>query len=123
MRKQSTRGKGTFRGKGSQGDRGGSTAPKTGASSSFRQQTSSDGDVVGSRSFSRGRGGRGIGREFKCYKCNKLGQRSYECPENEGTNQINSIAALTKGEGTQVPEVENTPERGESLVINKVLLK
>ena len=115
LRKQYARGKGTFRGKGSQGGRGGYTAPKTGASNNSRQQTSSNGDAGGKRSFSRGRGGRGRGREFRCYKCNKLGHRSYECLENEGTNQRNAIVAPTEGEGTQVPKVENTPERGESL--------
>ena len=52
-----------------------------------------------------------------------MGHRSYECLENDGTNQRNSILALAEGEGTQVPEAENTPERGESLVINKVLSK
>ena len=123
LRKQSARGKGTFREKGSQGGRGGSIAPKIGASSSCRQQISSDGDAGGRRSFSRGRGGRGRGREFRCYKCNKVGQRSHECPKNEGTNQRNAIVSSTEGEGIQVPEEENTPERGESLVINKVLLK
>jgi hypothetical protein len=52
-----------------------------------------------------------------------LGHRAYECPENEGTNQRNAIVAPTEEEGTQVPKAENTPERGESLVINKVVLK
>ena len=67
LRKQSTRGKGTFRGKGSQCGRGGSTKPKIGASNNSKQHTSSDGDAGGIRSFSRGRGGKGRGREFRCY--------------------------------------------------------
>ena len=62
LRKQSSIGKGTFRGKVSQVGRGGSLAPKTGAINSSRQQTSSDGDDGGRRSFSRGRGGRSRGR-------------------------------------------------------------
>ena len=111
LRKQSSIGKSNFRGKRSQGGRGGSTAPKIGASSSSRQHTSSNGDVGGRRSFSRGRGGREREREFRCYKCNKLGHISYECLENERTNQINSIVASIEGEGTQVLEVENTVER------------
>ena len=78
LRKQSSKGKSTFRGKGSQGGRGGSTTPKTRASRNSRQQTSSDGDAGGRRSFFRGRGGKGRGREFRCYKCNKLGHRSCE---------------------------------------------
>ena len=64
LRRQSSRGRGTFRGKGSQGSRGGSTAPKSRASSSSRQQTCIEGDAEGRRSFSRGRGGQGRGREF-----------------------------------------------------------
>ena len=111
LRKQSARGKGIFRGKGSQGGRGGSIAPKTGASNNSRQETSPDGDAGGRISFSRGRGGKGQEREFKCCKCNKLGHKSYECLENEGTNQRNVIVALIEGEGTQVLEVKNTPER------------
>ena len=66
LRKQYAIGKGTFKGNGIQGGRGGSIAPKIGASSSSRQQTSSDGDAGGRRSFSRGRGSRGRGREFRC---------------------------------------------------------
>ena len=111
LRKKFSRGKGTLKGKGSQGGRGGSTTPKTRSSSSSRQQTSSDGDAGGRIRFFRGRGGKRRGREFICFKCNKLGHRSYECPKNEGTNQINAIVALTEEEGTQVLEAYNTPER------------
>ena len=112
LRKQSARGKGTFRGKGSQGGRGGSTAHKTGASSSSRQQTSSDGDAGGRISFSRGRGGRGRGREFRCYKCNKVGHRSYECHVNEGTNQRNVIVTpIERGSNKSSRGTEYTRER------------
>ena len=55
IRKQSARGKEAFRGKGTQGGRGGSTAPKEGASSSSTQHSPTGGDARGRGSFSRGR--------------------------------------------------------------------
>ena len=123
MRKQSARGKGTFRGRGNQGGRERSTTPRDGASSSSSQHTPSDGDARGRGSFSRGRRGRGRGRELRCFRCNKLGHRSYDCPKNARINQRNVIVAQKKGEKTQAPEAENIPEIGESLMIRKVLLK
>eukprot|EP00253_Pinus_taeda_P025766 PITA_25766 len=102
MRKQSARGRGTFRGKESQG-----------------------GDARGRGSFSRGRGGRGGGREVRCYRCNELGHRAFECPESAEIKQRNAIVAPTEEEATVavVTEKVDTPESGESLVLNKVLLK
>eukprot|EP00253_Pinus_taeda_P003119 PITA_03119 len=100
MRKQSARGRETFRGKESQGDSGRSTAPAEGASSSSTQHASTVGDARGRGSFSKGREGRGGGREVRCYRCTKE-----EVP----------VAAVT--------EEVDTPKSGESLVFNKVLLK
>eukprot|EP00253_Pinus_taeda_P025814 PITA_25814 len=98
MRKKSARGRGTFRGRGSQGGRGRSTTPKDGASSSSTQRAPTGADAGGRGSFSRGRG---------------------------ETNQRNAIVTQAKGEATATAmiEEENIPERGESLVVNKVLLK
>ena len=62
MRKQSTRWRGTFRGKESPGGRGRSTTPKYGASNSSNQHATTGGDGGGRGSFSRGRGGKGRGR-------------------------------------------------------------
>ena len=55
MRKQFARGRGTFRGKESQGDSGRSTTPKEGASSRSTQHAPRGGDARGRGSFSRGR--------------------------------------------------------------------
>ena len=124
MRKQSARGRGTFQRRGSQGGRGRSTTPRDGASSSSTQHAPREGDARGRGSFSRGRGGRGRGRELRCYRCNKLGHRAFECPENADIKQRNAIVAPAEEEApaAAVAEEENTPERGESLVVNKVFL-
>eukprot|EP00253_Pinus_taeda_P021693 PITA_21693 len=83
------------------------------------------GDAGGRGSFFRGRGGRGRGREIRCYRCNNLGHRAFECLENAQTNHRNAIIAPVEGEEpvVVVAEEENIPERGESLVVNKFLLK
>ena len=54
MRKQSAKGRGTFRGRGSQGGRGRSTTPRDGASSSSSQHATLGGDASGRGSFYRG---------------------------------------------------------------------
>eukprot|EP00253_Pinus_taeda_P017775 PITA_17775 len=111
--------------RGSQVGRGISTTPKDGASSSSTQHAPTGGDARGRGSFSSGRGGRGRGREIRCYRCNKLGHRAFECLENAGTSQRNAIVAPVEGEApvVAVEEEENIPEKGESLVVNKVFLK
>eukprot|EP00253_Pinus_taeda_P019746 PITA_19746 len=60
----------------------------------------------------------------------KYGDSSSSTPhasrgENAEVRQRNAIVAPAEGEGpmTAVPEEENTPEKGESLVLNKVLIK
>eukprot|EP00253_Pinus_taeda_P016200 PITA_16200 len=125
MRKQSAKGRGNFKGKESQGGSGRSTTPKEGASNSSTQHAPTEGDARGRGSFSRGRGGRGGGRETRCYRCNKLGHRAFECPENAEIKQRNAIVTPAEEEApvARVTEEVNTPERGESLVLNKVLLK
>eukprot|EP00253_Pinus_taeda_P020545 PITA_20545 len=124
MRKQSARGRGTFRGKEIQGGSGRSTTPAEGASSSSTQHASTGGDARGRGSFSKGRG-RGGGREIRCYRCNKMGHRAFECRENAEIKQRNAIVTPAEEEApvATVTEEVNTPERGESLVLNKVLLK
>lgn len=64
LRKKLARGRGTFKGKESQGSRGGSIAPKSEVGSSSRQQTPSYGDARGRGGLSKGQGGQGRGREF-----------------------------------------------------------
>lgn len=125
MRKQSARGRGTFRGKESQGGSGRSTAPAEGASSSSTQHASTGGDARGRGSFSRGRGGRGGGREVRCYRCNKLGHKAFECLESAEIKQRNAIVAPAEEEAPVAAVIEevDTPESGESLVLKKVLIK
>eukprot|EP00253_Pinus_taeda_P003923 PITA_03923 len=122
-RKQSAKNRGTFQGSGRLGGKGRSTAPVDGASSSSSQHAPTRGDSSGRGSFSIGRGGRGRGREVRCYRCNKLGRRAFEYPENAGTSQRNAIVAQVEEEAVAVTKEEDVLERGEYLVVNKVLLK
>ena len=64
LRKQFAKGRGTFKGKEGQGGRGGSSAPKNGASSSSKENSPTYGDAIGRGCWSRAQGGRGRGREF-----------------------------------------------------------
>eukprot|EP00253_Pinus_taeda_P034844 PITA_34844 len=92
MRKQSARGRGTFRGKGSQG----------------LQHLKMELAVAQPRMHPQ-----------------ELEHRAFECPENAEIRQRNAVVAPVEGEApvVAVPEEENTLERGESLVLNKVFLK
>ena len=123
LRKQSAKGRGAFKGKEGQGGRGGSTAAKNGASIISKEKEPTYGDARGRGGWSRGQGGRGRGKEFQCFKCNKVGHKSYDCPENGGTNQRNVVVYPVQGEEHHIPEAENIPELGELLLMNKVLLK
>eukprot|EP00253_Pinus_taeda_P011013 PITA_11013 len=123
MKKKSARNRSTFRGRGNQGSRGRSTTPRDGASSSSSQHAPTRGDASGRGSFSRGRGGRGRGREVRCYRCNKMGHRAYKCQLNIAINQRNEIVAKIEEEAAKVIEEENVLEKGEYLIVNKVLLK
>ena len=53
LRKQPAKVRGTFRGKEGQGGRGGSTAPKNGASSNSKEQEPTSGDARGRGGWSR----------------------------------------------------------------------
>ena len=85
-RNNSTKRRGNFWGKGSQGGRGKSTSPRDGASSSSPQNASTESDARGRRGSYRERGCRNIRREVRCYICHQLGHKHYECPDNTGTN-------------------------------------
>ena len=58
---------------------------------------------------------------MRFYRCQKVGHKHYECPENVGAGPRNAVVSQA-GEEAQIEE-EILPERGESLVVNKVLLK
>lgn len=121
MRKQNSgRGCGT-KGKMQTAGRGKFSAHKNDSRTSNQQEQSDKrNDFIGGRTSQRA-GGRGRGREngYICYKCNKLGHRSFECPENEKTRQRG--VHIEKGE-VQPPMAKNVAETRESLMMNKFLL-
>ena len=58
---------------------------------------------------------------MRCYRCQQVGHKHYECPENVVAGPRNVVVVQVEEEA----EIEEKvlPERGESLVVNKVLLK
>ena len=62
---------------------------------------------------------------MRCYRCHQVGHKNYECPENMGVGPRNSIVAHAREEAARLSENEEAilPEKGQSLVVNKVLLK
>ena len=92
-RRQSNRGRGKNKGRGQQFNRGRSTNQRDRTSSSSYQGHRHDG--FKERGFSpRGRG-RDRGREFKCFKCGKMGHRSFECPEKKDAGSRNVVVTPT----------------------------
>eukprot|EP00253_Pinus_taeda_P004479 PITA_04479 len=125
-RKQNNRrGRGSGRGRGQSYGRGKSAANNEEGSSSKTSGTADKGDSTrGGRSYQRGRGnGRGRGTGFQCYRCQKWGHRSFECPEVEQTGQRGTYMVQPEEADTQPREVEDVAETGEALLLNKVLLK
>ena len=74
----------------------------------------------GGRPYQRGRGRELV---YRCYTCNKLRHHSYECLDNENARQRGNYVAQREPAEVPVPEVDNAPEVGENLLMNKVLLK
>lgn len=60
-----------------------------------------------------GRGNSG-GRDatYHCYKCNKLGHRSFECLENEETRHQSTHIVYGKEKGLSPQAMDETPEIG-----------
>ena len=70
----------------------------------------------------RGRSG-GRGATYRCYRCNKFGHRSFECPNNGEARHRGEHVAQGEEEKINPQIMENVIETGEALVIRKVLLK
>eukprot|EP00253_Pinus_taeda_P003381 PITA_03381 len=124
-RKQNTkRGGGSSRGKGKVYGRGRGAGPNDeGSNSKSAGTTEKDNSTKEGRPAQRGRGfGRGRGT-VKCYHCHKLGHKSYDCPEGEPVGGRGTYVAQPEDVEETPQEAENTPETGEALVLNKVLLK
>ena len=125
-KKQSSgKGHGFSKGKGQTNGREKFLAQKNDKGNSNQQgQSEKEGGNRGGRPYQRGRGrGRGKDIVYRCYRCNKLGHQSFECPENDNTGQRGAYIAQTKAIDAQVPEVENVPETREMLMMHKVQLK
>eukprot|EP00253_Pinus_taeda_P011055 PITA_11055 len=124
-RKQnSRRGGGSGRGKGKVYGRGrGTDSNEEGSSSKSTGTAERDNSNREGRPAQRGRGfGRGRGT-VQCYRCHKLGHKSYDCPEGEPAGGRGTYIAQPEDAEETPQEAENTPEIGEALVMNKVLLK
>eukprot|EP00253_Pinus_taeda_P010007 PITA_10007 len=125
-RKQNNRrGRGNGKGRGQSYGRGRTATNTEEDSSSKASGTTEKGDSTrGGRPYQRGRGnGHGRGKNVQCYRCHKWGHRSFECSEVEHAGQRGEFVAQPEEAEAQPREVENVAEKGEALVMNKVLLK
>jgi hypothetical protein len=118
-RKQSWKfkGIGSTRSKGQSSGRGAFHTPRDEGGS----PNSRGGESRGRIFFPRGRD-RG-GREIKCYTCGNIGHMSWDCPKNKSAGQRNANVAETKEEIVNTNTKEEVLEVGESLLMNRVLLK
>ena len=67
--------------------------------------------------------GRGKTREVKCYTCGEIGHMSWECPRIKPSAQRNGNISKDSEESSEEAEVNNPPEEGESLMLNRILVK
>eukprot|EP00253_Pinus_taeda_P003555 PITA_03555 len=124
-RKQNTkRGGGSGGGKGKVYGRGrGAGSNEEGSSSKSVGTVEKDNSTREGRPAQQGRGfGRGRGT-VQCYRCHKMGHKSYDCPDGEPAGGRGTYVAQLEDVEETPQEAENTPETGEALVLNKVLLK
>lgn len=123
--RQTTRGKFGSKGRGGQsGGKSKAINQQEGAISSTPHKPF-DNDNKGGRNTSRNGRGRsgGRGATQHCYECNKMGHKSFECPDNEETRHRGThIAQGEEGDITH-QIVDEVPETGEALIMRKVLLK
>eukprot|EP00253_Pinus_taeda_P027019 PITA_27019 len=119
------RGRGNGRGRGHSYGRGKSAVNSEEGNNSKASGTTDKGDSTrGGRSYQRGRGnGCGRGTSSQCYRCQKWGHLSFECPEVEQTGQRGTFMIQPEEVEGQPRQVEDMAETGEVLILNKVLLK
>eukprot|EP00253_Pinus_taeda_P026966 PITA_26966 len=124
QKQNARRGGGTGRGKGKFFGRGrGKGSSEEGSSSKSAGTTEKDNSTREGRPAQRGRGN-GWGRgTVQCYRCHKLGHKSYDCPEGEPAGGRGAYVAQPEDAEATPQEAKNAPETGEALVLNKVLLK
>eukprot|EP00253_Pinus_taeda_P006938 PITA_06938 len=124
MKQNTKRGGGSGRGKGKVYGRGrGAASNDEGSSFKSVGATEKDNSTREGRPAQRGRGfGRGRGT-VQCYRCHKLGNKSYDYPKGEPAGGRGTYVAQPEDVEETPQEAENTPETGKSLVLNKVLLK
>ena len=104
------RDRGPMRGKGK---------PMEAGSSSPIEQTCIGNEDRGRRPYTRGQGGSRVFEE-KCFKCNQIGNKSYECLDN-ATSQRNVQVVQT--EDARVETHAKVLELRESLMLKRVMLK
>jgi hypothetical protein len=123
-KRQSQQGKnrGVVKGRGQKTGKNKFPAQKEEIDNSNQQGKSSIGsDSRGKIPYPRGRG---RGREFvyRCFGCNKIGHRSFECLENDAKEKKSTHIAQVEEGDVKTPIHEDSPDKEESLLMKRIFL-